>query len=148
MKTDIEKIEKITSEMALNDIAYLIMQDELDALKADIDCGDYDDFEEEMRRAYFYQRVLSILANEDIPMRATIGLLSTDGILCELYGDRYGFIGESDTDEDIYKYVMEYGYRMYDRVSFLGDTPEEVFIILSKKYIANCTEGDFEDDDE
>ena len=148
MKTDIEKIEKITSEMALNDIAYLIMQDELDALKADIDCGDYDDFGEEMHRAYFYQRVLSILANEDIPMRATIGLLSTDGILCELYGDRYGFIGESDTDEDIYKYVMEYGYRMYDRVSFLGDTPEEVFIILSKKYIANCTEGDFEDDDE
>lgn len=112
MKTDIEKIEKITSEMALNDIAYLIMQDELDALKADIDCGDYDDFGEKMRRAYFYQRVLSILANEDIPMRATIGLLSTDGILCELYGDRYGFIGESDTDEDIYKYVMEYGYRM------------------------------------
>ena len=148
MKTDIEKIEKITAEMTLNDIAYIIMQEELDWLKEDIDCGNYEDFGEEMCRAYFFQRVLSVLSNEDIPTKAIIGLLSSDSVLSELYDNRYKYIGESDAEADIYKYVMEYGYRMYDGIANPGDTPEEVFIMLAKKYIMKFSKGACEDDDE
>ena len=148
MKNDIKRVEKITPEMALNDIVYLMMQEEYDDLEQTIDCGDYESIDEQMSRAYFYKRVLSVLANDDIPLRASVGLFDTIKVLDGLYEDRYEFIGESDTDEDIYKYVMEYGYRMYDQIAFLGDTPEEVFIMLAKKYITNYLEGVEEDDDE
>ena len=48
--------------MALNDIVYLMMQEEYDDLEQTIDCGDYESIDEQMRRAYFYKRVLSLLA--------------------------------------------------------------------------------------
>ena len=68
MKNDIKKVEKITPEMALNDIVYLMMQEEYDDLEQTIDCGDYESIDEQMSRAYFYKRVLSVLANDDIPL--------------------------------------------------------------------------------
>lgn len=148
MKNDVNKVEKITFEMEINDIEYCLMQDEYDDLSDDIDYGDYDDFEEEMDRAYFYKRVLSLLANEDVPPRAAVGLYSKDGILNELYSNRETYIGESDTDEDIYKYVIEYGYRRYDQIAHLGKTPEDVFNALVRKCIYEFMKGAYEDYDE
>ncbi len=148
MKNDIKEVEKITTEMAINDIVYAMMQDEYDEVEADIDCYNYDSIDDQMSRAYFYKRVLSVLANEDIPERASIGLFSVKYVLDELYENQYDFIGESDKDEDIYKYVIEYGYRMYDKVSYLGANSNEVFIMLVKKCIMNYLEGVDDSDDE
>jgi len=149
MKNDIEKIKDTTIEMDINDLVYSMMQDEYDDLVDDISIGQYDDdIDSVLDRAYFYKRVLSVLQNEDIPIRSSIGLLDTIKVLDGLYEDQYEFIGESDTDADIYKYVMEYGYRMYDQIAHLGDTPEDVFINLAKASIKCYREGVDDDDDE
>ncbi len=141
MKNDIERVEKMTVEMDVNDIAYSVMQNEYEELVEDIDGGDYDFIDEELDRAYFYKRVLSVLENEDIPVRASIGLIDRVTILDELYENKYDYIGESDTDEDIYKYVIEYGYRMYDRISHYGETPDEVFFEIVKELLLDYKEG-------
>ena len=148
MKIDIEKLEKITDEMAVNDLSYRIMQKEYDKFIEDIDIGNYDSIGQMMKTAYFYKRVLSVLENKDIPIRAAIGLIDTIKVLDGLYEDRYEFIGDSDTDEDIYEYVIEYGYRMYDQISHLANTPEGVFIKLLQILLFGFDEEDEEDDDE
>ena len=101
MKNDIKKLEKITDEMFINDISYKIMQKEYDLLIRAIDEGEYDNIEPMMRAAYFYKRVLSVLENKDIPMRASIGLIDTYKVLDGLFEDKDEYIGDSDADTDI-----------------------------------------------
>ena len=147
MKIDIEKLKTITSEMMINDLSYKVMQKEYDLFARSIDNGEYDDFGETMEKAYFYKRVLSLLANKDMPIRSAIGLIDTYKVLDGLYEDKYEFIGDSDTDEDIYEYVLEYGYRMYDRISHLSDTPEGVFVKLMQIILNDYDEEDENYDD-
>ena len=148
MKIDIEKLEKITDEMFANDLSYRIMQKEYDMFIEDIDAGNYESIDSVMRTAYFYKRVLSVLENKDISFRAAIGLIDTYKVLDGLYEDRYEYIGDSDTDEDIYEYVLEYGYRMYDQISHLADTPEGVFIKLLQILLFGFEDEEDENNDE
>lgn len=148
MKIDVKKLEKITDEMFANDLSYRIMQKEYDMFIEDIDAGNYESIDSVMRTAYFYKRVLSALENKDIPFRAAIGLIDTYKVLDGLYEDRYEYIGDSDTDEDIYEYVLEYGYRMYDQISHLADTPEGVFIKLLQIMLFGFEDEEDENDDE
>lgn len=148
MKIDVKKLEKITDEMFANDLSYRIMQKEYDMFIEDIDAGNYESIDSVMRTAYFYKRVLSVLENKDIPFRAAIGLIDTYKVLDGLYEDRYEYIGDSDTDEDIYEYVLEYGYRMYDQISHLADTPEGVFIKLLQIMLFGFEDEEDENNDE
>lgn len=148
MKIDVKKLEKITDEMFANDLSYRIMQKEYDMFIEDIDAGNYESIDSVMRTAYFYKRVLSVLENKDIPFRAAIGLIDTYKVLDGLYEDRYEYIGDSDTDEDIYEYVLEYGYRMYEQISHLADTPEGVFIKLLQIMLFGFEDEEDENDDE
>ena len=126
MKNDIKKVEEVTFEMKLNDIIFRFMQSEYDRLVYEIEDELYDDIDEMLDRLYFYRRVMSILENYDLPEKAVIGLFCSVDILDHLYSEVEDYIGDSDTDNDIYRYVIEYGYRAYDDIAICDETPQEV----------------------
>lgn len=82
MKTDIKRITEVTREMKLNDMVYDRMRDELDEY-IDLIADEYpEELPDHFEELYFYQRVLSVLSNYDLPLKAAIGyfdLLTTDG---------------------------------------------------------------------
>lgn len=123
MKNDLKKIDKVTFEMKMNDIVYKFVQTEYDKLLYDIQENMCDDIDAAIARLYFYKRFMSVFANYDIPVRACIGLFGNIG---SLYEDAEDYIGDSDTDNDIYRYAIEYGYRKYDNIALVTDTPESV----------------------
>ena len=126
MKNDIKKVEEVTFEMKLNDIIFKFMQREYDQLVYEIVNDLYDNSYEILDEAYFYKRVISILRNYDLPEKAVVGLFCSADILFHLYSEVEDYIGDSDTDNDIYRYVMEYGYRAYDAIAISEETPQEV----------------------
>lgn len=127
MKNDVKRIETVTTEMRINDLVYGIMSDELD----DMIC-DCDDVAEEFEKLYFARRVLSVLQNNDMPVRAAVGLLDNVDIIEALYENRDEYIGDSDADADIWSFVVEHGYRHYDEISMPGETPETVFLRIAR----------------
>lgn len=127
MKNDVKRIETVTTEMRINDLVYGIMSDELD----DMIC-DCDDVAEEFEKLYFARRMLSVLQNNDMPVRAAVGLLDNVDIIEALYEDRDEYIGDSDEDADIWSFVVEHGYRHYDEISMPGETPETVFLRIAR----------------
>lgn len=127
MKNDIRKANEITIEMRVNDIVYGIISGELD----DMIC-DCDNLSEEFEKLYFAKRVLSVLENSDMPIRAAVGLLDNVFIVDALFEDKDEYIGESDTDTDIYNFVVEHGYRHYDEIVMPGELPETVFIRMAR----------------
>ena len=114
MKNDVRKVEKITTEMIVNDIVFKCLVLEYSKLAEAIDIGHYESIEETLEKAYFYRRVISLLENNDLPMRAAIGLFCPCNTLKAMYSCRSEFIGDSDSDADLYKMIIEFGYRMYD----------------------------------
>ena len=100
MKNDIRKANEITIEMHVNDIVYGIISDELD----DMICNCVD-LSEEFEKLYFAKRLLSVLENSDMPIRAAVGLLDNVFIVDALFVDKYEYIGESDTDISIRVFV-------------------------------------------
>ena len=150
MKNDTKKVELVTSEMSLNDFNYAGMQKEYDDFVFDISIGIYvDDIEAAIDKAYFYRRVLSVLSNNDIPLRAAIGIFDIPFVLEKLYKEKEKFIGELDADTDIYEYVLEYGYRAYEKIKDFGDygsTPEDILKNLMRA-IKKCAK-ELKDDDE
>lgn len=127
MKNDIRKADEITVEMRVNDIVYGIISDELDNMICDCE-----DLPEEFEKLYFAKRVLSVLENSDMPIRAAVGLLDNVFIVDALLEDKDEYIGESDTDTDIYNFVVEHGYRHYDEIVMPGELPETVFIRMAR----------------
>lgn len=125
MKNDVKRIETVTTEMRINDLVYGIMSDELD----DMIC-DCDDVAAEFEKLYFAKRVLSVLQNNDMPVRAAVGLLDNVDIIEALCEDRDEYIGDSDAD--IWSYVVEHGYRHYDEIAMPGETPETVFLRIAR----------------
>ena len=103
MKNDIRKADEVTVEMRVNDIVYGIISDELDNMICDCE-----DLPEEFEKLYFAKRVLSVLENSDMPIRAAVGLLDNVFIVDALLEDKDEYIGESDTDTDIYNFVVEH----------------------------------------
>ena len=81
---------------------------------------------------YSAKRVLSVLENSDMPIRAAVGLLDNVFIVDALLEDKDEYIGESDTDTDIYNFVVEHGYRHYDEIVMPGELPETVFIRMAR----------------
>lgn len=67
MKNDIKKADEVTVEMHVNDIVYGIISDELDNMICDCE-----DLPEEFEKLYFAKRVLSVLENSDMPIRAAV----------------------------------------------------------------------------
>ena len=127
MKNDIKKADEVTVEMHVNDIVYGIISDELDNMICDCE-----DLPEEFEKLYFAKRVLSVLENRDMPIRAAVGLLDNVFIVDALLEDKDEYIGESDTDTDIYNFVVEHGYRHYDEIVMPGELPETVFIRMAR----------------
>ena len=123
MKNDLKKIDKVTFEMKMNDIVFTKIRTKFNILMEDIKCYSFDDEEDVFNRMYFYKRFMSIFENYDIPVKASIGLFAN---LDNLYEDAEDYIGDSDTDNDIYRYAIEYGYRKYDEIALVTDTPEDV----------------------
>ena len=126
MKNDIKKVDEVTFEMKLNDIVFRFMQREYETLIYEINEGFYDDVGEVVDRLYFYKRVMSIFENYDLPSKAEVGLFCAANVLDHLYSEVEDYIGDSDTDNDIYRYVIEYGYRVYDSFAINEETPQEV----------------------
>ena len=117
MRNDLKKIDNIDFEMRINDMVYKKMQYEFDFINNRLKKGGSVDEEHNqllLNEHYFFMRVLSVLQNNDIPERSCMGLFLLYSILTNLYRDKTDFIGESDSDSDIYKYVVEYGYRRID----------------------------------
>ena len=150
MKNDTKKVELVTSEMSLNDCLYGLMQKEYDDFVFDFNIGIYDDdFYAAIEQAYFFKRVLSVLSDKDIPLRAAIGIFDIPNPLEKLYEEKEMFIGEGDADTDIYEYVLEYGYRQYETIRDFGDfgnTPEDILKNLMRG-IKKCAEELDEDDE-
>ena len=117
MKNDVKKVNEITTEMRINDLIYKIIDDELD---------------EEFEKLYFAKRVLSVFQNNDMPIRAAVGLLDNVDIIEALYEDKDEYIGDSDSDTDIWNYVVEHGYRHYDEIVLPGECPEMVYLRIAR----------------
>lgn len=116
MRTDIHKLDYVDAAMGLNDSVYGQMSDEADNL-TDVIETEHGDVKANLDELYFYKRVLSVISNYDLPFKAAIGYYELVNSLEMLYENRDGYIGDSDTDEDIFRYVLEYGYMLYDRLA-------------------------------
>lgn len=113
--------------MRVNDLLYNIIFDELDEMI--YDCENLTD---EFTMLYFGQRVLSVLENNDMPLRAAVGLFDNVDIIESLYEDKDEYIGDSDSDTDIWNYILDHGYRHYDEIVLPGEIPEMVFIRIAR----------------
>lgn len=117
MRNDLKRVDNIDFEMHINDMVYRKMQFEFNYVNNKLKKGLFVDEEygkQLLDQHYFFMRVLSVLQNNDIPERSCMGLFLLYSILTKLYKHKTDFIGESDSDSDIYKYVVEYGYRRID----------------------------------
>ena len=70
MKNDVKKLEKITDEMKVNDMVFSFIVAEYSKLEKAIDFGNYYQIEDELDKAYFYRRVISVLDSNDLPLAA------------------------------------------------------------------------------
>lgn len=127
MKNDVRKVEELSTEMRVNDLLYSIIFDELDEM-----IYDCENLADEFEMLYFGQRVLSVLENNDMPLRAAVGLFDNIDIIESLYEDKEEYIGDSDSDTDIWNYILEHGYRHYDEIVLPGEIPEMVFIRIAR----------------
>ena len=82
MKNDVKKVNEITTEMRINDLIYKIIDDELEDM-----IYDCDELDKEFEKLYFAKRVLSVFQNNDMPIRAAVGLLDNVDIIEALYTD-------------------------------------------------------------
>ncbi len=147
MKNDLKEVKIVTTEMSLNDYNYSTMQKEYDDLVFDVTIGIFDDeFEEVLDKVYFFKRVLSVLSGNDIPLRAAVGFFDMVYPLEELYNMKDRFIGDDDSDSAIFEYVLEYGYRAYEKIEGYGDNPEDVLKNLQAEINRYLKED--EDDEE
>ena len=120
-------MEELSTEMRVNDLLYNIIFDELDDM-----IYDCENLADEFEMLYFGQRVLSVLENNDMPLRAAVGLFDNVDIIESLYEDKEEYIGDSDSDTDIWNYILDHGYRHYDEIVLPGEIPEMVFIRIAR----------------
>lgn len=130
MKNDVRKMHDISTEMQINDLLYNIISDELEDMIADCD-----NLENEFEIIYFGRRVLSVFQNNDMPIYAALGLLDNEKIIKLLYDDKEKYIGGSDGDTDIWNYIVERGYRHYDKIVRRGEERLKVISGMSNHVI-------------
>ena len=128
MRNDIKKIDNVTKEMEVNNELYYDMLDELFDSVFDFY---YYTAEEDMMDIfevlYFKRRILSVMEKNDIPFKAAIGLFFHKDRLDLLCKYREEYLDDEDSDADVYKFILELGYRFYDLISYLGDNEEKVY---------------------
>lgn len=150
MRNDLKRVDNIDFEMHINDMVYRKMQFEFNYVNNKLKKGLFVDEEygkQLLDQHYFFMRVLSVLQNNDIPERSCMGLFLLYSILTNLYRDKTDFIGESDNDSDIYKYVVEYGYRRLDKLCQMDANSLRKLIRenLRNYYDAFGKDGDIDD---
>lgn len=116
MRTDFDKVEVITDAMRLNDRLYAEMRDELEDYLDAISDLCPEEFTDRFEELYFYRRVISVFENYDMPFKVAIGYLDLSNRLEILVGEHFRYIGDDDSDEAIFQYVIEFGYQFYDIV--------------------------------
>ena len=130
MRNDIQKVKNITNQMKINDLLYKELRKEYDGLVIEI-CGvDNEDFAEEVERLYFPRRVLSLLSDQDLPLRCAVGLYSIDDVLFKIAALKDRYIGESDSDTDIMTMLLELGYKAYAKTEKAGLTVDQLCEIV------------------
>lgn len=139
MRTDIYRVKQITKEMRINDLLYDKMKEEYDCYVRGLHRLNPKDIPEATEQLYFHRRILSLLSDRDLPLRSAVGLFSLEGKLMKIEAQREQHIGDSDTDADVYTFLMELGYRIYDLITPIGVTPEEMYDRLI------CREGGMTD---
>ena len=117
MRTDIERIVGVTEEMKLNDRLYREMCEELDRriefiaeFAPKLLCGEFETL-------YFWRRVLSVLKNHDLPFHCAVGLFFLSNRLEVLSSLRHSYIDDEDDEAEIFKYILEVGYKAYDELT-------------------------------
>lgn len=132
MRTDIQRVKQITKEMRINDLLYDKLKEEYDCYISGLRCLDMNHISEAMELLYFHRRILSVLSTNDLPLRSALGLFSLKNKLLKIEARREQYIGDSDTDTDVYAFLMELGYRVYDHITPVGTTANEMY----EKFIA------------
>ena len=133
MRNDIKKIDNIINEMEVNNKLYYDMLEEFyEGLDDYFYATDEDDIMDDFEVLYFKRRILSVMEKNDIPFRAAIGLFFHGKRLALLNMYREEYIDDEDSDTEIYKYILELGYRFYDLISYLGDNEDKVYEIVKK----------------
>ncbi len=133
MRNDIRKIDNITNEMEVNNKLYYDMLEEFyEGLDDYFYAADEDDIMDDFETLYFKRRILSVMERHDIPFRAAIGLFFHGKRLALLNMYREEYLDDEDSDTDIYKFILELGYRFYDLISYLGDNEDKVYGMVKK----------------
>ena len=127
MRTDIHRVKQITKEMRINDLLYDKLKEEYDCYVSGLRCLDMSHISEAMELLYFHRRILSVLSAHDLPLRSAVGLFSLESRLMKIEARREQYIGDSDTDTDVYYFLMELGYRIYDLITPIGTTVNEMY---------------------
>ena len=117
MRTDIERIDEMTEEMRLNDRLYNEMCEELDREIEYIAEFEPELIYDEFEKLYFWRRVLSVLENHDLPIKCAVGLSFLSNRLEVLSSLRDLYIADEDSEAEIFKYILEIGYKAYDELT-------------------------------
>ena len=133
MRTDIQRVKQITKEMKINDLLYNELKTEYDAYVKGLYRLEREMIPEALEQLYFHKRTLSVLSGQDLPLRSALGLYSLKDKLLKIEARRAQYIGDSDTDTDIYFFLMELGYRIYDLITPVGTTAEEMYEKITKR---------------
>ena len=121
MRTDIERIDEVTEEMRLNDRLYNEMREELDREIEYIAELEPELLFDEFETLYFWRRVLSVLENHDLPFKCAVGLSFFSDKLEVLSELRESYIADEDSEAEIFKYILEIGYKAYDELTEPGN---------------------------
>ncbi len=111
----------MTEEIKLHDRLYDEMREELDREIEYIAEIEPELLYNEFEMLYFWRRVLSVLRNHDMPMRCAVGLSHWSNRLLMLSTLRDSYIADEDSDAEIFKYILEIGYKAYDELTEPGD---------------------------
>jgi len=134
MRTDLNRISKVTKEMRLNDKLYNDMKKELDDFIIEYYFNDYDFDDEDLiydfETLYFMRRILSVIEKHDLPFNAVVGLSIMKNRLKIINEFRDMFLPDEDSDTEMYEFILELGYRFYDITHGLGISDDELYDIL------------------
>ncbi len=102
--------------MRLNDRLYDEMREELDREIEYIAKIEPELLYNKFEMLYFWRRVLSVLGNHDLPIQCALGLSHWSNRLLMLSTLRDSYIADDDSEAEIFKYILEIGYKAYDEL--------------------------------
>ena len=135
MRTDVHRVGLITKEMQLNDLLYRKLKDEYDGYCNGFSRINHENMSEALDKMYFYRRIISVLSDEDLPIKCAIGLYALSGGLLKIETYRYEYIADADSDTDVMMFLLELGYKIYDLIRPDEDTADEMYdkVVVKKQ---------------